>query len=76
MTIYAKEVPTTDQTSLGHLRPQQLRNRRYYDVVFFASPTAQEICGRVPWHYSKTRPTRRNKKFTLNCVTYDLVWLN
>jgi len=43
------------------------------DVVARTSPDGEPVA-RWPWHYA-SKPTRRNRRVTLNCVTRPVIWL-
>ena len=44
-----------------------------YDVV--AKCMLGSIKGRWPWHYT-SKPDKRFKYVTLNCMRYSVVWVN
>ncbi len=68
--VYLQKVWTSDSLTRKHPAPLSEAQR---DVVARNTPDG-EILGRWPW-FSLTKPTRRNRYVTLNCVTRPCVWL-
>lgn len=69
--IYLRKERTTEPHTLRQPAPLAPSQR---DVVAYLDPEATKRAGRWPWFYS-SKPTRRNKRITLNCVTRPVVWL-
>ena len=67
---YARPEATTDAVILAHDPKAAARKR---DVVVYADPGCTEPVARYPWY--QRRPDRRNRRITLNCASYPLVWL-
>jgi hypothetical protein len=67
---YARREVTTDDTILKY---DPAPARRKCDVVVYADLGCTEPVARFPWH--QTKPTRRQKRITLNSAAYPLVWL-
>ena len=61
MTLYARKECTTC--------PQKR------DVVIYRDCDATLLAGRFPWHYTASKPTRRNRWINHNCTRYRLEWL-
>ncbi len=74
-TVYARLEPTDDSVLLAEkkARPALRLTRRHCDVQVYRDDKATERFARIPWHY--TKPTKRQKTITLNCVRWKLVWL-
>jgi hypothetical protein len=72
-TLYARKEPTTCAITLAQPAKPGAGQR---DVVIYRNPNATGLpVARFPWHYSNTKPTRRNRYVTLGCVRYALTWL-
>jgi hypothetical protein len=70
---YLRREPTTDETT--HKYAPHLLSKAQ-DVQSYCDPEAKEKgMARWPWHYSKSKPTRRNRYVTLGCVRHRVVWL-
>ena len=67
--IYLRKERTTCPHTLAQPAPLAPSQR---DVVAYSS--SGEQIARWPWPYSN-KPTRRNKRVMLNCVSRPVVWL-
>jgi hypothetical protein len=68
---YARREMTTDALILAHDPKAAARKR---DVVIYADLGCTEPVARFPWH--QWRPNRRQRRITLNCAGYPLIWLS
>ena len=70
---YLRREPTTD--AVTHKYAPALVGK-VKDVQSYRDPEAKEKgMARWPWHYTKSKPTRRNKWIVLACVKHRIVWL-
>lgn len=70
MKVYARHVPTNDET-LKNLAPEEASKKR--DVIISREPNGQPIA-RYPWHY-KDRPTKATKTAVLfGGVQVEIIW--
>ena len=70
---YLRREPTTDQVTAQYA-PHLLG--RVFDVQSYSdSAAANKGMARWPWHYRKSRPTRRNRYVTLGGMMHRIVWL-
>jgi len=69
--VYLRKESTSCTLTLAQPAPLVPSQR---DVVAYQEPGGR-VMGRWPWHYSN-KPTRRNRRVTLNCVTRPIVWLD
>jgi hypothetical protein len=64
----------------------RLLDEQYTRTPFYGVPKMTEWLRRhdrhcqsffvtFPWHYYKSKPTRRNRYVILNCFRYRLVWI-
>ena len=67
--LYARKEPTTDP----HLGTINRKGKK--DVILYSDSEATQQVSRYPWHYTLSKPDKRNKKIMHNCAEYDLVWL-
>ena len=72
MTLYARKERTTDPQALKQPAPLAPPQR---DVVLYRDAAATIPVGRYPWHYTASKPTRRNRWINHNCARYRLGWL-
>ena len=70
LSLYLRREPTTDDV-LRRMAPKAKR----FDVVAYKSAECVTPCARWPWHYTKSKPTRRNKRVMFNCYQWATVWL-
>ena len=68
--IYLRKEKTTCSLTLAQPASLSAEQR---DVVAYDAPGGAPVA-RWPWHHAK--PTRRNKRVTLNCVTRSVIWLD
>lgn len=66
---YARKEPTT-----GDVVKQYGQPGKVYDVQLYDDRAAKCPYARFVWS-SSGKPTRRNKKVTVNCFTWELHWL-
>jgi hypothetical protein len=69
--LYLRKERTVCQRALAQPVPLAPSQR---DVVAYADPAGAPVA-RWPWHYS-SKPTRRNKRVTLNCTARPVIWLS
>lgn len=70
---YLRLEPTTDSVTAQYA-PGLMG--KVFDVQSYRDPEAKEKgMGRWPWHYKKSKPTRRNRYITLGCMRHRIVWL-
>lgn len=67
---YARKEPTLDDVVKKYGRPE-----RVYDVQLYHDKAAMQPYARFTW-YSSGKPTRRNKRVTVNCFSWTLRWLS
>lgn len=49
---------------------------KVFDVQSYRDENATEKgMARWPWHYQKSKPTRRNRYVVLGCMKHRIVWL-
>lgn len=72
-TVYARYEPTTDRATLNNFEADSIK--RCLDVVIYHDAACTAFYCRIPWHYTKSKPTKRNKYITLNCYRYKLQWV-
>ena len=70
--LYLRREPTTDPLMLE--RYAHLPAQGKLDVVAYKDAACSKRVARWPWHI-KSRPDRRFKRITLNCVSRPVVWL-
>lgn len=70
-TLYLRKERTTDARTLA--QPASLSPAQW-DVVAYAKPEGQPVA-RWPW-YHMDKPTRRNRRVMLNCVSRPVTWLD
>jgi len=68
--LYLRKERTTCPHTLAQPAPLAPSQR---DVVARTSPDGEPVA-RWPWHYSG-KPTRRNRRVTLNCAVQPVIWL-
>ncbi len=77
MNVYARKEPTTDSATLDMIKAAGGvlgAVSKKQDVQVYKDKAAKHPLARFPWYYSN-KPTRRNRYVTVNCVVYNLVWL-
>lgn len=75
LSLYLRREPTT---AASVLRFPAATRAKLLDVVAYTSPKNADkgaIKARWPYYATATKPTRRNKRVTLNCFTWAAVWL-
>ena len=72
-TVYARYEQTTDSVAIRYLDAKTLATCK--DVVVYHDQQCRSFFATFPWHYFKSKPTKRNRYVTLNCFRYRLVWL-
>ena len=67
-TLYARRELTTDQSTEFMVKalPQLAKPR--FDVQLYYDRKATCPAARYPWHYTESKPTRRNKYVMHNCA--------
>lgn len=75
LPVYLRKEPTTDPAFLAYVEASGFipNPSVHYDVVAYHDRTAQQERARWPWH--STKPTRANKRLTLNCWNWHVIWL-
>ena len=73
-TLYARLELTTDQAT-SFMRKGLVGPSKKMDVQLYHDRKCTRPASRYPWHYTKSKPTRRNKYVMHNCCRYKLVWL-
>lgn len=69
LSLYARKEPTVDTVAIQHgLAKKQ-------DTVLYRDKDCTQRAARVPWHFSNC-PRRSQKRITLNCWPFQLIWLN
>lgn len=71
-TVFARYEPTTDDVARKYCPPKQLAALR--DTVIYSTADARGVICRFSW-WMRSRPTRRNRRVTINCFTRPLVWI-
>jgi len=74
-TVYARHERTTESHYLKYVPEKQLNEKNFQDVVFYRDKECTQFYCRIPAGYTQSKPTRRNKYIVLNCVRYNLVWV-
>lgn len=69
--VFARQEPTTDRVVLTHA-PDFAKSAR--DVQVYKDEACTVPFCRFGWD-SASRPTKRNKRVTINCWFWSLVWL-
>ena len=69
LTLFAKKEPTSDSVSIS----RGLSSRK--DTVLYRDKECTELAARWPWYYSSC-PRRSQRRVTLNCYRWNLLWLN
>ena len=72
LILYARKERTTCPHTLA--QPAVLASAQR-DVVIYRDAAATIPAGRYPWHYTASKPTRRNRWINHNCARYRLEWL-
>jgi len=73
--IYARKEPTDDPEKDNKAYPlSSAIIAKKKDVQLYYDQETTKPAGRYPWHY-KSKPTRRNKRISLDYGKHDLVWL-
>lgn len=67
INLYARKEPTKDSASIF------LGLGQKKDTVLYRDPECTIVAARWPWHYSNC-PRRGQKRVTLNCFRWNLVW--
>jgi len=68
LKLYVRREPTTDPVS------RAIGLKRRLDVVAYSDPSCQEPKARWGW-FMASCPDRRHRHATLNCASYELIWL-
>ena len=66
-TLYAKYEITTDELNRG---------KKIHDIVLYRDDKCVEFAARIPWYYTKSKPSKSTKTIFLNCAKYNLVWVD
>lgn len=77
LPLYLRREVTTDYALHDMCRAMKRPIPLKLDVVAYASPAdvrAKQPKARWGWH-SLAKPTRRNKRVTVNCYQWAVVWL-
>jgi hypothetical protein len=67
ITLYARKEPTTDAVAIAHGEADR------QDVCLYGDKGCTDLKARWAWHVSGI-PTKRNKRITYNCFTYNIEW--
>lgn len=67
LALYARKEPTTDPIALAH----GLEAKK--DVVLYRDLAGTQFVARWSWYLSR-RPRRGQKRVTLNCWRWELLW--
>lgn len=69
-TLYLRHEPTTDE-----VWPQYGDGQTKYDVRAYYDRRCTRLAGIFPWHYTSSKPRRKQKTMMLNCWRWRVVWL-
>lgn len=72
LPLYLRREPSTDPILRDHFTAHERMKKA--DVVAYSDPRACKVKARWMWH-QPSRPTRRNKRVTLNCYQWEVIWL-
>lgn len=75
LPVYLRKEPTTDPAFLAYVETSGFvpKSSVHYDVVAYHDLAAHHERARWPWHAVK--PTYANKRLTLNCCNWRVIWL-
>jgi hypothetical protein len=72
LTLYARKEKTNCPITLKQYLPLTLGQR---DVVLYEEIDCKKPVSRYTWHYTQSKPDKRNKYIMHNCNKYRLVWV-
>jgi hypothetical protein len=69
-TLFARKEPTTETLPRG-----AGQTARKMDTVLYKDAQASEAAMRIPWHFNRSTPTKKQRTVFFNCHRYLLAWL-